>query len=94
MERHCSGSRDVRTWMKSSLRPLWPPAGSHLLPSLGYLQFCAAAHQRAGLLDHFLDSTVLHDGTTSLREFCSKNEGACRILQSLAHGGTIERDKV
>eukprot|EP00747_Dinoflagellata_sp_TGD_P136628 gnl/TRDRNA2_/TRDRNA2_175579_c7_seq11.p1 gnl/TRDRNA2_/TRDRNA2_175579_c7~~gnl/TRDRNA2_/TRDRNA2_175579_c7_seq11.p1 ORF type:complete len:263 (-),score=45.94 gnl/TRDRNA2_/TRDRNA2_175579_c7_seq11:747-1535(-) len=44
-----------------------------LYPSPGYLKGCAAAHQRAGLIDHFLDSTVLHDGKTVLRAYLEAN---------------------
>ncbi|EOD25872.1 hypothetical protein EMIHUDRAFT_206076 [Emiliania huxleyi CCMP1516] len=83
MERHCAGSEYVAAWMRSSLRPLWPPAGAHLLPAPGYLRLCAAAHRRAGLLDHFLDSTLLHDGVTTLRAHCERDEGARRAIASL-----------
>ena len=54
-----------------------------LLPSPGYLRLCAEAHKRAGLLDHFLDCTVLIDGVTTLRDHCARSEEAGRIIASL-----------
>ena len=48
-----------------------PTAQPPLLPAAGYLRLCAAAHLRAGLLDHFLDGTLLADRTTTLREYCA-----------------------
>lgn len=45
-----------------------------LYPAPGYLRGCLAAHRRAGLLDHFLDSTILADGQTSLREYLEGNK--------------------
>lgn len=71
MERHCPGSEYVARWMGSSLRPLWPAPSARLLPSSGYLVLCAEAHAQAGLLEHFLDSTLLNDRITTLRGYCS-----------------------
>ena len=93
MERHCAGSTYVADWMLRSLRPLWPPPTSQLLPSQGYLELCAEAHQQAGMLDHFLDSTLLVDGVTTLREHCTRDPEAQLLLNALmmsAQGGTEE----
>ena len=84
MEAHCAGSAYAATWMHRSLRPLWPAPTAELLPSPGYLALCAAAHQRAGLLEHFLDSTVLNDRTTSLRAYCSQHDDGREVLAALA----------
>ena len=73
MEKQCSGSEYAAAWMAKSLRPLWPESSARLLPSPGYLRLCAAAHLRAGLLDHFLDSTLLNDRSTTLREHCDSH---------------------
>ena len=35
------------------------------------------------LLDHFLDSTVLNDQVTTLREHCSKDPSARHVLETL-----------
>ena len=83
MEVHCAGSSYVARWMRRSLRPLWPPPEAELRPSPGYLALCAAAHRRAGVLDHFLDSTLLNDRQTTLREHCRRDEEARRVLESL-----------
>ena len=83
MEQKCAGSEYARDWMRRSLRPLWPGKEARLLPAPGYLRLCAAAHMRAGLLDHFLDSTVLNDQVTTLREHCSKDPSARHVLETL-----------
>merc|ERR1719189_1239436 len=69
--------------MARSIRPLWPAPSMQLLPSLGYLQFCAAAHHRAGLLDHFLDSTLLNDRTTTLRAHSHEHQPTRALIDSL-----------
>uniref|UniRef100_A0A6V4WYN2 Gamma-glutamylcyclotransferase n=1 Tax=Prymnesium polylepis TaxID=72548 RepID=A0A6V4WYN2_9EUKA len=83
MEQHCPGSKYVVRWMSRSLRPLWPPPSAKLLPSPGYLHLCAAAHLHAGLLDHFLDSTLLNDRQTTLREHCAVDEATRRIIEAV-----------
>ena len=92
MEQQCTGSEYAREWMRSSLRPLWPSKEARLLPAPGYLRLCAAAHMRAGLLDHFLDSTVLNDQTTTLREHCSKDATARHVLETLRESDADEED--
>ena len=62
---------------------LWPAPTERLLPALGYLELCAAAHLRARMLDHFLDSTVLNDRLTTLREYCTQNEYARRVISAV-----------
>ena len=57
-----------------ALRPIFPPptkTNPPLLPANKYATMCASAHQRAGLLDHFLDSTLLNDRKTTMREYWS-----------------------
>eukprot|EP00913_Durusdinium_trenchii_P017966 g16884.t1 len=44
--------------------------GRHLYPAPGYLRDCAMAHDDAGLLEHFLDSTL-----STLRSYLAANEG-------------------
>ena len=68
MEQHCPGSRYAQRWMQSALRPLWPAPEEPLLPSRGYLRLCAQAHRAAGMFDHFVDSTLLNDSRTILRD--------------------------
>ena len=88
MEAHCAGSKYAADWMRRSLRPLWPPESVPLLPAPGYLKLCAAAHHRAGLLDHFLDSTVLNDGTTTLRTHCIRDAEAQLVMDSMGDAAT------
>ena len=92
MEAHCAGSTYAAEWMARSLRPLWPPAEAALLPAPGYLALCAAAHRRAGvgMLDHFLDSTLLNDRQTSLREHCMRDDEGRRLIDSLDTLGSEE----
>ncbi|KAL3932534.1 MAG: hypothetical protein SGPRY_000663, partial [Prymnesium sp.] len=71
MEAHCPDSSYVAHWMRKALRPLWPAPSSGLLPSPGYLRMCAEAHHRVGLLQHFLDTTLLNDRRTTLRVYCA-----------------------
>ena len=94
MERHCAGSEYVADWMSRSLRPLWPPPAAALLPAPGYLRLCAEAHLRAGLLDHFLDSTLLNDRETTLRAFCARDPGTRALVESLGDdvGGGADSD--
>ena len=92
MERHCPGSEYAQDWMRNSLRPLWPPRAALLLPAPGYLRLCASAHLRAGMLDHFLDSTVLNDRITTLREYCTRNEEARRIIESLEDAEEVQEE--
>lgn len=92
MEQHCAGSDYAQDWMRRSLRPLWPSKSATLLPAPGYLRLCAAAHMRAGLLDHFLDSTVLNDQTTTLRDFCKQNEEAKRVMETLSEADDENED--
>ena len=85
MEARCAGSTYAAEWMDRSLRPLWPPAEAALRPAPGYLALCAAAHRRTGvrMLDHFLDSTLLNDRQTTLREHCMRDDEARRLIDSL-----------
>jgi len=80
MARHCPGSEYVRDWMRRSLRPMWPPPGAPLFPAPGYLRLCAEAHRRAGMLTHFLDSTLLHDGRV-LREYVLEKQQLHDLLE-------------
>jgi cytoplasmic tRNA 2-thiolation protein 1 len=58
---HCEpGALPVREWV---------------YPAPTYLRLCWLAHRRAGLLAHFLDSTLLADRRTTLREYLAANEG-------------------
>ena len=84
MEVHCAGSDYVGAWMQSSLRPLWPVSSARLLPAPGYLHLCAAAHQKAGLLEHFLDSTLLNDRVTTLRSYGDQHAPTRALIDSLA----------
>ena len=88
MEVNCAGSEYVREWMRSSLRPLWPTPSMPLLPSPGYLQLCAEAHLRAGMLDHFLDSTLLNDRVTTLRAFCARDAPTRTLIEKLGAQAT------
>ena len=83
MLRHCAESEYAKAWMSRALRPLWPGPEAKLWPSPGYLELCATAHRHAGLLDHFLASTLLHDGGTTLRAHCERDEGARASLLDL-----------
>ena len=55
------------------LSTLQPHNEMQIFPSPYYMMLCAAAHERAGMLDHFVDSTLLHDGTTTLRKYISSD---------------------
>ena len=93
MLQQCSaGSTYAQDWMRKSLRPLWPPPSASLWPAPGYLRLCAAAHRRAGLLDHFLDSTVLNDRETTLREHCQAGEARAVLLSVQADGAGEEEE--
>eukprot|EP00435_Cladocopium_sp_Y103_P022162 s1726_g5.t1 len=46
-----------------------------LYPAPGYLRDCALAHAAVGLLDHFLDTTLLADRRTTLRSYLAANPG-------------------
>ena len=83
MEAHCAGSDYAVDWMERSLRPLWPAPSATLLPSLGYMRLCAAAHKRAGLLEHFLDSTLLNDRATTLRVHIEQHESTRALIDGL-----------
>ena len=90
MEQNCAGSAYAQSWLRDSLRPLWPPPTDVLLPAPGYLRLCAAAHLRAGMLDHFLDSTLLNDRTTTLREHCAQNDEARLVIETLGAASSAE----
>ncbi|CAE7588125.1 unnamed protein product [Symbiodinium natans] len=49
--------------------------GKALYPAPGYLRDCAQAHEAAGMLQHFLDSTCLSDRRTALSEYLAANPG-------------------
>eukprot|EP00933_Yihiella_yeosuensis_P020579 TRINITY_DN16465_c1_g1_i5.p1 TRINITY_DN16465_c1_g1~~TRINITY_DN16465_c1_g1_i5.p1 ORF type:complete len:254 (-),score=40.64 TRINITY_DN16465_c1_g1_i5:38-799(-) len=53
-----------------------------LYPAPGYLRGCARAHARAGLLDHFLDSTWLADRRTTLRSYLQANAALKTFLEA------------
>jgi len=57
-------------------------AGRGLYPAPGYLRDCAAAHDAAGLLEHFLDTTLLADRRSSLRSYLSVNSGLASYCMS------------
>ena len=92
MEAHCAGSDYVRAWMQSSLRPLWPAPSERLLPAPGYLHLCAAAHQKAGLLEHFMDSTLLNDRETTLRAYSEQHGPTRALLDTLAREDNVVHD--
>lgn len=85
MARHCAGSQLVADNLAQALRPSWPPVGALLLPAPGYLELCARAHHRAGLLDHLLDSTLVHDGRV-LREYVSSRRDLIEIVERAKQG--------
>ncbi|CAE8615850.1 unnamed protein product [Polarella glacialis] len=70
----------------------YPPSGHFgLYPSPGYLRGCATAHARAGLLDHFLDSTLLSDLRTDLRSYLLANPRLASFVAE-ADGDEIDED--
>ena len=42
------------------------------------------------MLDHFLDSTLLNDRQTTLREHCMRDDEARRLIDSLETPGSEE----
>ena len=70
---------------QQALKPQWPPPDANLLPAPGYLELCARAHARAGLLDHLLDTTLLHDGR-ALRDYVRETPEVAALVDGARHG--------
>ncbi|CAE7040162.1 unnamed protein product [Symbiodinium sp. CCMP2456] len=56
--------------------------GLPLYPAPGYLRDCAQAHEAAGLLQHFLDSTCLSDRRTTLTDYLAANPGLDEYIRA------------
>lgn len=68
---------DPTTWLPLSPgrqpRPYQLPDRNFVYPAPGYLRLVYRAHCKAGIEDNFLDTTMLMDRHTSLREYLDAN---------------------
>ncbi len=85
---------DPTTWLPltpgHARRPYSLPVRTWVYPSPGYLRMVTRAHAKAGIVDNFLDSTLLMDRHTTVRTYLDANP----LLHDWVHDPKVYKDRV